>query len=212
MPSIVLTEEINRINPCKSMRLILLAVFSGSALLLTGCSSTWQYVKSPDQSMNVADTSKARIYLIRPDSGGKMTSTRISDNGVLIGNTGPRSYLCWEREPGTMKVTSVSAGEATTELTVAAGKVYYILQLVDAGWVYGKSSVTLVPEQAALPLLKSCKPAYITQAEPTWKKGRTSMDAVNLVARGGPAGSGGAVGTVGSAGGIVIIMRGRGVH
>ena len=177
------------------MRFTLLGLFSTCAFLLGGCTSSWQYVKAPDQALKVADTSKARIYLIRPDAGSKMASTRLSDNGVLIGNTGPRGYLCWEREPGTMKLTSVSAGEAETELTVAAGGVYYLLQRVNPGFVYGKSSLTILPEEAGVALLKSCKPAYFTDAKPSLNQPRATMDsAMPFVGGGGPSSGGGGSG------------------
>jgi hypothetical protein len=176
-------------------------LFSACAFLLGGCSTSWQYVKAPNQELKVADTSKARIYLIRPDRGSKMASTRISDNGVLIGNTGPRGYLCWEREPGTVKITSVSAGQAETELTVAAGGVYYLLQRVNAGFVYGKSSLTIVPEEAGARLLNSCKPAYFTAAKPSLNQPRATMDsALPFTGSGGGFASGGG----GGAGGFGI--------
>jgi hypothetical protein len=190
------------------MRFILLGLFSANAFLLSGCSSTWQYVKAPNQGLKVADSSKARIYLIRPDSGSKMASTRISDNGVLIGNTGRGGYLCWEREPGKVRITSVSAGEAAADLTVAPGGVYYVVQHVDTGLVYGKSSLAIVPVEAGLALVKSCKPAYFTESEPSSKRPRTAVEAVKPGGVGGGGflsggRGGGGVGGVVSSGGWV---------
>lgn len=190
------------------MRFTLLGLFSTCAFLLGGCTSSWQYVKAPDQGLKVADSSKARIYLIRPDAGSKMASTRLSDNGVLIGNTGPRGYLCWEREPGTMKLTSVSAGEAATDLTVAAGGVYYVVQRVDPGWVYGKSSLTIIPEEAGPALLKSCKPAYFTDAKPSLNPAPTAMEAFKPYAAGSAPRGGGGSGFV-SGGGVGSVWTGR---
>jgi hypothetical protein len=191
------------------MRIILIGLYSACVFLFVGCSSTWQYVKAPEPGLRVADTSKARIYVIRPDSGSKMASTRISDNGVLIGNTGARGYLCWEREPGTMKVTSVSSGEAVTELTVAAGGVYFVVQRVEPGVVYGKSSLTIVAEEAGRALLKSCKPAYITLAEPSSNQAPLGPVGMAMpVASGAPHLGGGGAGGVSSgsgSSGIVII-------
>jgi len=177
------------------MRFIFFGLFAACAFLLGGCSTSWQYVKAPNQGLKVADSSKARIYLIRPDSGSKMASTRVSDNGVLIGNTGPRGYLCWEREPGTVKVTSVSSGEAETELTVTAGGVYYLLQQVNPGWIYGKSSLSILPQETGVALLKSCKPAYYTHAKPSLNQAPTAMEgslpvAVSSAPFGGSGGSG----------------------
>jgi hypothetical protein len=196
------------------MRFTMLGLFSACALLLGGCSTSWQYVKAPSQELKVADASKARIYLIRPDSGSKMASTRISDNGVLIGNTGPRGYLCWEREPGTVKVTSLSAGQAETELTVDAGGVYYLLQRVNPGFVYGKSSLTILPAEEGIALLQSCKPAYFTDAKPFLNQPRATMDYVMPFAGGGGpfAGGGGAGGIgigTGSGGSVVWVIGGR---
>lgn len=161
------------------MRFILLGVCLICVFFLTGCASSWQYVKAPDQQLKSANASKARIYVIRADPGSKMASARINDNGTLIGNTGPRGYLCWEREPGTVKLTSVSVGRVATEMTVAAGGVYYVRQTVDPGFVYGKSSLTIVSEKEGLALLKSCKPAYVTHAEPAWKWTQNRIESVN---------------------------------
>ncbi len=200
------------------MRFILLGLCSTYVFFLSGCASSWQYVKTPERQLQVAGASRARIYVIRADAGSKMASARISDNGIPIGNTGPRGYLCWEREPGAVKLTSLSAGEAATELTVAAGGIYYVRQTVDPGFVYGKTSLTIVSEKEGLALLKSCGPAYVTRAEAAWKGLQNRIESVNptvvygsltVVTGGGvvSTGGGGVVSTGGSSGVVWIFGR-----
>jgi hypothetical protein len=111
-----------------------------------------------------------------------------------------------------MKLASVSADEVTTELKVAAGGVYYVRQTVDPGFIYGKNSLTVVPEEAGAALLKSCKPAYVTRAEPVWKRAQLGIESANpsVVSAGTPFGTAGSgsVGSIGSgSSGIVIIWR-----
>jgi hypothetical protein len=115
----------------------LLATLLYSATLLavaTGCASTAQFVRLPEQSVKVEDRTLARIYVVRPTILGGITSGSVSDGETVVGVLGPRSFLCWEREPGALEIVwnAEHRGWGETDvitrlsLNVEAGRVYYV--------------------------------------------------------------------------------------
>ena len=108
-------------------------LFSVLAVLAFGCASTQQSVRIPNLGVPVEDTTKARIYVIRPASIGGAVQMRVTDNDELVGRTGPQSFLVWERAAGDAVITSRAEKPCTVELRTEAGKVYYILQRVEMG-------------------------------------------------------------------------------
>lgn len=67
----------------------------------SGCASTRQHVPLPSQSRTVENPAKCRIYVFRPEAMlGGIAKMKIMDGGMVIGDLGMRSYLCWERDPG----------------------------------------------------------------------------------------------------------------
>jgi hypothetical protein len=124
-----------------------------------GCASTKQHVKMPNLTVPIEDAGKARIYVIRPVSIGGAISMGVRDGERAIGNTGPTSYLCWEREPGSTTIYSKAENESKLDLTVEAGKTYYILQRVEVGFMQARTRLELIDEQRGKKLLKSCTAA-----------------------------------------------------
>ena len=127
-------------------------------LISTGCASTRQYVAMPDQAKTIEDPTKSRIYLLRPAVLGTAISMRVDDGKTMIGQTGPKSYLCWEREPGTARIVSHAENEATLELTTDAGQVYYVQQHVRPGWITARTKLSVLTEDKGKKVLERCKP------------------------------------------------------
>lgn len=127
------------------------------SILLLGCASTKQTVRIPNLSVPVEDTAKARIYVIRPAMIGGAVQMKVTDNDELIGQTGPKSYLVWERAPGDAFVTSKAEKPCSVSLNVSAGKVYYILQRVEPGVWYARCRMEQIDEERAQKFLKECK-------------------------------------------------------
>src|SRR6266496_1928799 len=136
-------------------------VLSAAVLLLVGCASTRQFVPMPDQSKRIEDPSKGRIYLMRPATIGFAVSMNVTDEGKIIGCTGPRGYLCWERPPGETRITSATESVSTVPLTVQAGGAYYIFQHLRMGLMIAGNQLEFVDEEEGQRVLKRCKPAKV---------------------------------------------------
>ena len=113
-------------------------VFLGLLVFLTSCVPTKQFCVYTHNSM--LDNSKGRIYVMRPSSMvGSAVKTSIFCDGVLIGNTGNGSYLCWDMPSGMCRIATTQHKHQTTALGTAGeeevfvvkvtpGKTYYIRQ------------------------------------------------------------------------------------
>ncbi len=95
-----------RMDAILIMKAFLFTILSAAALVVTGCSSTQQFVPFPDQSKVVEDPSMGRIYVMRPATVGAAISMDVADDGKIIGSTGPHGFLCWERKPGDAVISS----------------------------------------------------------------------------------------------------------
>jgi len=141
-------------------------------LLLSGCASSDQYVRFPDQSKTVEDPHKARIYVIRPGLTGIGIFSDISDDGEAIGCTARGGFLCWERAPG--KTTIIGKTDNTSFITVnvRAGEVAYILQTLHFGWIETDNRLEQVSEPEAKEALKKCNPPfdYLSNSTPVIKQ------------------------------------------
>jgi hypothetical protein len=138
-----------------AIRMLILLVLSVGCV---GCASTQQSVRLPDQSKLVEDGSKGRIYVMRPASFGAAVKMEVRDNGKLIGETGPSSFLCWEREPGNTTLSSRAETTYNLDLSVQANHVYYILQRVEWGVWYGRCKLEEVGPNEGQRILKKCSP------------------------------------------------------
>jgi len=109
-------------------------------LAIAACSSsTTQRLPLPDQSVEVTDATRSRIYVLRPPHAyGTATpvtvwETRAED--MEIGALKSGTYLCWERKPGRTLVRAV-ARRATYEveeqsdgllaIDAEPGRAYYV--------------------------------------------------------------------------------------
>ena len=135
-----------------------------AALFLAGCAGSRQYVPMPDQSKTVEDPSKGRIYVMRPTSFGGAVSMNITDGGNPIGSTGAGGYLCWEREPGDVIVSSSSENTSRVSLPVRAGSIHYVLQNIRMGIWIARTDLEVVDEERGKKELKKCKPAKVDKA------------------------------------------------
>src|SRR5665213_1554792 len=128
------------------MKIKFLLLLSLVPLLFTGCASTQQFVHFPDQTKVVEDSSKGRIYVMRPATVGAAISMDVSDNGTIVGSTGPHGFLCWEREPGDIVVSSKAENTSAVKVNVQAGKVNYIFEHMELGWVMARNRLDIISE------------------------------------------------------------------
>ncbi len=129
--------------------------------MATGCASTKQFVPLPDQSKKIENPEMARIYVVRPTSFGGAISMDIQDGAKPIGKTGPKGYLCWEREPGQTNIFGNAQNQSTLPITLKKGLVYYIQQHVRMGLIYARNKLRLLTEHEGKEKLAMCKPPVL---------------------------------------------------
>jgi hypothetical protein len=122
-----------------------------------GWTSTFikQYVPFPNQSVEVENPERCRIYVLRPKPAVSFTMT-VRDGDVFIGDTGPRSYFCWEREAGVAVITSKAENRSTVTLETQKGKVYYFIQHVQLGMWTARNVLERVDDEEGRRLLRQC--------------------------------------------------------
>jgi len=141
------------------MKRIIVLAGCAATLLVVGCASTTQYVPMPDQTKAVEDPSKGRVYVMRPSSLGYAVGMNVSDGGNPIGSTGAKGYLCWEREPGDVVVSSTSENTSRVSLPVRPGSIHYIVQHIRMGIWIARTDLEVVSDEQGKMELKKCKPA-----------------------------------------------------
>ena len=99
---------------------------------------------------------------MRPSSIAKAISMEVSDGEKIVGSTGSRGFLCWEREPGYIVISSKAENTSTIHLPVNAGQGYYIYQQLSMGWFMARNKMKIVSEdQGQKILLEECKPPTV---------------------------------------------------
>ena len=85
----------------------------------------------------------------------------VADDGKIIGSTGPHGFLCWEREPGDTVISSKAENTSAVKVSAEPGKVNYIFQHIEFGWVSARNRLDLVSEDEGKKVLKECHPPKI---------------------------------------------------
>lgn len=138
-------------------------------LAFVGCASPKQYVPFPDQSVEIQDPAKARIYVIRPTSFGSAVKIKVHDGIQEIGVTGPSSFLSWESAPGDYLISSKAENRSHLMINAEAGQTYYIQQHIRMGLLYARNWLEELDKEEALKFLEKAKPPKLpeTLTEPT---------------------------------------------
>ena len=145
-------------------KLTLLAFVTGAAFFLAGCASNEQFVRLPDQSKRVENQEMGRIYIVRPTSFGSAASMEVWDGEKHIGNTGPGAFLCWERDPGAVRVIGKEENESAVTLNVQPNEVYFIFQHVRMGWLAARNRLDVVSEDEGRKIFEKCSPPKVVKA------------------------------------------------
>lgn len=127
-------------------------------ICLSGCATAQQWAM-PVEKVGSCPFDKACIYVIRPANLGGAMHFLVKDNDNAVGQTGPRSYLAWQRNPGEVNLTSQAEDEAKVTFLAQAGHTYYILQSFQWGVLTARNSLDFISEDQAFQYLKSCQQA-----------------------------------------------------
>jgi hypothetical protein len=100
---------------------------------------------------------KALVYILRPATLGLVVRMFLNCDSVHIGSTMAHNFVYVMLEPGTHTLMSTSENHSTLEITVEAGKVYYIKQEVKMGIAIAETGLKLVDETEGQKYLKKCR-------------------------------------------------------
>ena len=76
---------------------------------------------------------KAVVFVIRPTAYAFAIRMDVKCDSVYIGTTGPKSYIYTVLSPGTYTFLSRSENKSFLEVSLEAGKIYYLEQQVKMG-------------------------------------------------------------------------------
>ena len=122
----------------------------------SGCATARQWIPNISSVAQGCPSDKACIYVMRPALIGSAIHFVVYDNNKGVGETGPRSYLAWQREPGEVTLVSQAENNARISFTAEEGQIYYVLQSVEIGFMTSRNSLKLISEDQALKYLKAC--------------------------------------------------------
>lgn len=116
-------------------------------------------VSKDDLYRPMNSTNRVRICVLRPGIIGSdvMKMMVIDGKKDPIGRTSAKTYLCWERNPGPVAVTTTEGDlRDTVNLQTVGGHTYFLLEKM----AFGRASVSLEPisEAQARQLLGKCTP------------------------------------------------------
>lgn len=100
-------------------------------LLVAGCVSQnrlVQYAPLADPAKPLANPENCRIFVYTQKGFGGRLFLELCDKKRVIGTLSYNNYLCWERAPGEVELSSYSLDEKERLLTFDAkkGEVYYV--------------------------------------------------------------------------------------
>ena len=100
---------------------------------------------------------KAKVYVIRPSKLGFAVGIKVYCNDEYIGKTKGGKYLEMELDPGTYTILSKAENKATIDITVEAGKEYYLKQIVFPGFWKSRNSIEAVDNEVGKQEIQKCK-------------------------------------------------------
>gem|GEM_PF-1283579 len=100
---------------------------------------------------------KALVYVLRPTGFGALIRMNLECDSVHIGSTKAENYVYAMLDPGTHTLVSKAENHSSLEVTLEAGKTYYVKQQVKMGFAFAETGLKLVDEQEGQKYLKKCK-------------------------------------------------------
>lgn len=100
---------------------------------------------------------KSLVYIMRPSSSGFAIKMTVECDYKYIGSIKAKRFIYTILDPGKHKFLSRSENDFELELTLEAGKTYYIKQLVKLGVVVARTKLQIVDEIEGKSILSKCK-------------------------------------------------------
>ncbi|HVI53470.1 MAG TPA: DUF2846 domain-containing protein [Luteibacter sp.] len=105
------------------------------ACLVSGCASVNKADRNASTQAKTFSpiTDKAVVYIYRDEILGSAIKLHVSVDGIVVGDTGPKSFLQLALPPGPHTITSRGEKIASLSLDTQAGQTYYVWQEVKMG-------------------------------------------------------------------------------
>jgi Protein of unknown function (DUF2846) len=100
---------------------------------------------------------KALVYILRPSSMGMLIRMRVRCDGRNIGSTKAENFLFAVVEPGKHTLQTTSENVETMDITVEAGKIYYVKQQAKMGFAFAETGLKLLDEKEGQKDLGKCR-------------------------------------------------------
>jgi hypothetical protein len=126
----------------------LVGLLSAVVIAATGCASVAMAPAEQDTKAKsfAVSAEKANVYIYRNESMGAAVKLEITVDGKLVGSTAAKSYFLVQLAPGKHTILSQQDPEKKLDLTVAAGKNYFVWQEVKMGMWSPGSKLSLVED------------------------------------------------------------------
>jgi hypothetical protein len=126
----------------------LVGLLGAIIIAASGCASVSMAPAEQDTKAKsfAAAADKANVYVFRNESMGAAVKMEVAVDGKLIGKTASKTYFLVQLAPGKHTIVSQEDPEKKLDITVAAGKNYFVWQEVKMGvWAAG-SKLSLVDD------------------------------------------------------------------
>jgi len=100
---------------------------------------------------------KAIVYFLRPTSFGALIKMNIECDSVHIGSTYAGKYVYTILDTGLHHFISRAENNASLDIKLEAGKLYYIKQKVKMGFLFAETGLELADEKDGKKYLGKCK-------------------------------------------------------
>lgn len=133
-------------------------------VVMAGCASTVPMASNEQdvasKTFKAPSPNMAGVYIYREGAFGKALKKKIQIDGVVIGETGYKTYFHKEIAPGLHTLATESEfGDNTLQFSADAGKNYYFEQSIKMGIFVGGSRIDTVSEAVGQRGVMECKEA-----------------------------------------------------
>ena len=147
-----------------NMKSALSSAVKTSALILSmliamqGNSLKAQETLSDNDAKNLAPIEgKAIVYIVRPSSMGSLVRIGVECDKEGLGSTKAKQYIYAILDPGARTFTAYTENHTSLDLTLEAGKIYFIQQKIKMGLVVARVGLELMNESDGRKALNDCK-------------------------------------------------------
>jgi uncharacterized protein YceK len=129
------------------------------ALLVSGCANVQKASKADsEQAKTFAPVGdKAVLYIYRDESFGSAIKMPVSVDGVMVGETGPKSFLQLTVAPGHHTIMSHTETNPTVDIDAKAGQSYYVWQEVKMGMWAARSLLHIMSTSEGQAGVRKCE-------------------------------------------------------